>query len=103
MGTGLSIAITSTGLLYVTRVRSSLARNLKPTHRGVLADHYPVESRARVFDAHSFAHNVGQRVGPLAVRTNARCTTPAAPTDVDVTCSTTQSAPVDPPRYAITL
>jgi branched-chain amino acid transport system ATP-binding protein len=65
IGTGVSIAVTSIGLLYITRIGSALARNLNTTHRSLLADLYPVESRARVFYAHSFANNVGQIFGPL--------------------------------------
>ncbi len=65
VGTGLSIAITSIGLLYLMRVGSALAKNLNTTHRSLLSDYYPVEQRARVFYAHSFANNLGQIVGPL--------------------------------------
>jgi ABC-type branched-subunit amino acid transport system ATPase component/sugar phosphate permease len=65
VGTGLSIAMTSIGLLYLMRIGSSLAKNLNTTHRSLLSDYYPVEQRARVFYAHSFANNLGQILGPL--------------------------------------
>lgn len=63
--TGLAIATTGLGLLYVARLGSAIAKNLNTTHRSLLSDYYPVESRARVFYAHSFANNIGQIVGPL--------------------------------------
>ncbi|HUP85473.1 MAG TPA: MFS transporter [Acidimicrobiales bacterium] len=63
--TGLSIGITSIGILYLARVGSAVAKNLNTTHRSLLSDYYPLESRARVFYAHSLANNVGQIIGPL--------------------------------------
>jgi ABC-type branched-subunit amino acid transport system ATPase component/sugar phosphate permease len=63
--TGLSIVTTSLGLLYLARLGSALAKNLNTTHRSLLSDYYPLESRARVFYAHSFANNLGQIGGPL--------------------------------------
>jgi branched-chain amino acid transport system ATP-binding protein len=65
VGTGLSIAMTSIGLLYMTRIGSAVAKNLNTTHRSLLSDYYPVEARARVFYAHAFANNLGQIFGPL--------------------------------------
>jgi branched-chain amino acid transport system ATP-binding protein len=65
VGTGLSIAMTSIGLLYFTRIGSAVAKNLNTTHRSLLSDYYPVEARARVFYAHAFANNLGQIFGPL--------------------------------------
>jgi branched-chain amino acid transport system ATP-binding protein len=64
--TGLSIGITSLGVLYVARIGSAVAKNLNTTHRSLLSDYYPLESRARVFYAHSLANNLGQIIGPLA-------------------------------------
>lgn len=64
--TGLAIVTTGLGLLYVARLGSAIAKNLNTTHRSLLSDYYPIESRARVFYAHSFANNLGQILGPLA-------------------------------------
>jgi ABC-type branched-subunit amino acid transport system ATPase component/sugar phosphate permease len=64
--TGLSIGITSLGVLYIARIGSAVAKNLNTTHRSLLSDYYPLESRARVFYAHSLANNLGQIIGPLA-------------------------------------
>jgi branched-chain amino acid transport system ATP-binding protein len=63
--TGLSIGITSLGILYLARIGSAVAKNLNTTHRSLLSDYYPLEARARVFYAHSLANNVGQIIGPL--------------------------------------
>jgi len=63
--TGVAIAMTGLGLLYVARLGSAIAKNLNTTHRSLLSDYYPIESRARVFYAHSFANNIGQILGPL--------------------------------------
>ena len=63
--TGFSIGITSLGLLYMARIGSSVAKNLNTTHRSLLSDYYPIESRARVFYAYGFANNLGQIVAPL--------------------------------------
>ena len=63
--TGFAGLITSLLLLYLARGGSALARNLNSTHRSLLADYYPVESRARVFYFHSFATSLGQFAGPL--------------------------------------
>ncbi len=63
--TGVSIGLTSLGILYIARIGSAVAKNLNTTHRSLLSDYYPVESRARVFYAHSLANNVGQIIGPL--------------------------------------
>ena len=67
--TGLSIGITGLGVLYLARIGSAIAKNLNTTHRSLLSDYYPLESRARVFYAHSLANNVGQIAGPLIAGT----------------------------------
>jgi ABC-type branched-subunit amino acid transport system ATPase component/sugar phosphate permease len=64
--TGVSIGITSLGVLYIARIGSAVAKNLNTTHRSLLSDYYPLEARARVFYAHSLANNIGQIAGPLA-------------------------------------
>ncbi|MGI8793622.1 MAG: MFS transporter, partial [Acidimicrobiales bacterium] len=66
MATGLAIGLTSLGLLYFSRIGSAVAKNLNTTHRSLLSDYYPIESRAKVFYAHGFANNLGQITGPLA-------------------------------------
>jgi branched-chain amino acid transport system ATP-binding protein len=63
--TGISIGLTSLGVLYIARLGSAIAKNLNTTHRSLLSDYYPIEARARVFYAHNLANNVGQIVGPL--------------------------------------
>ena len=63
--TGLAGLVVSLGLLYVARAGSALAKNLGSTHRSLLADYYPVETRARVFYFHNYANSLGQLLGPL--------------------------------------
>jgi ABC-type branched-subunit amino acid transport system ATPase component/sugar phosphate permease len=63
--TGFAGFVSSLALLYVARAGSALAKNLGATHRSLLSDYYPVESRARVFYFHNFANSVGQIAGPL--------------------------------------
>src|SRR4051794_23128177 len=41
MLTGLSIGMTSLGLLYIARLGSAIAKNLNTTHRSLLSDYYP--------------------------------------------------------------
>ncbi|MEA3076205.1 MAG: hypothetical protein QOF60_1113 [Actinomycetota bacterium] len=63
--TGVSGFITSLLLLYIARAGSALAKSLGATHRSLLADYYPVESRARVYYFHGLANSAGQVFGPL--------------------------------------
>jgi ABC-type branched-subunit amino acid transport system ATPase component len=63
--TGVAGFATSLLLLYIARAGSALAKSLGATHRSLLADYYPVESRARVYYFHGLANSAGQVLGPL--------------------------------------
>ncbi len=59
----------ATGLILLTIARSgsSLGKAvIDPTHNSLIADYYPIESRARVYSFHRAANAVGAFVGPLA-------------------------------------
>lgn len=64
--TGVAGVVSSLALMYVARGGSALGKTFNATHKSLLADYYPQESRARVFYAHHFANTLGQFVGPLA-------------------------------------
>jgi branched-chain amino acid transport system ATP-binding protein len=58
----------ATGLILLTIARSgsSLGKAvIDPTHNSLIADYYPIESRARVYSFHRGANAVGAFVGPL--------------------------------------
>jgi branched-chain amino acid transport system ATP-binding protein len=58
----------ATGLILLTIARSgsSLGKAvIDPTHNSLIADYYPIESRARVYSFHRAANAVGAFVGPL--------------------------------------
>lgn len=58
----------ATGLILLTVARSgsSLGKAvIDPTHNSLIADYYPIESRARVYSFHRAANAVGAFVGPL--------------------------------------
>ena len=59
----------ATGLILLTVARSgsSLGKAvIDPTHNSLIADYYPIESRARVYSFHRAANAVGAFVGPLS-------------------------------------
>jgi branched-chain amino acid transport system ATP-binding protein len=59
----------ATGLIMLTIARSgsSLGKAvIDPTHNSLIADYYPIESRARVYSFHRAANAVGAFVGPLS-------------------------------------
>ena len=59
----------ATGLILLTIARSgsSLGKAvIDPTHNSLIADYYPIESRARVYSFHRAANAVGAFVGPLS-------------------------------------
>lgn len=64
--TGVAGVTSSLVLMYVARAGSALGKTFNATHRSLLADYYPQESRARVFYAHQFANTLGQFAGPMA-------------------------------------
>jgi branched-chain amino acid transport system ATP-binding protein len=54
-------------LLPVARSGSSLGKAvIDPTHNSLIADYYPIESRARVYSFHRGANALGAFVGPLS-------------------------------------
>ena len=58
----------ATGLILLTIARSgsSLGKAvIDPTHNSLIADYYPIESRARVYSFHRAANAVGAFIGPL--------------------------------------
>jgi len=58
----------ATGLILLTIARSgsSLGKAvIDPTHNSLIADYYPIETRARVYSFHRAANAVGQFVGPI--------------------------------------
>ena len=59
----------ATGLILLTIARSgsSLGKAvIDPTHNSLIADYYPIESRARVYSFHRAANALGAFVGPLS-------------------------------------
>jgi ABC-type branched-subunit amino acid transport system ATPase component/predicted MFS family arabinose efflux permease len=59
----------ATGLILLTVARSgsSLGKAvIDPTHNSLIADYYPIESRARVYSFHRAANALGAFVGPLS-------------------------------------
>lgn len=59
----------ATGLILLTVARSGSALGkavIDPTHNSLIADYYPIETRARVYSFHRAANAVGAFVGPLS-------------------------------------
>jgi ABC-type branched-subunit amino acid transport system ATPase component/sugar phosphate permease len=59
----------ATGIVVLSVARSGSAVGkavIDPTHNSLLADYYPIESRAAVFSTHRAANAVGSFVGPLS-------------------------------------
>jgi ABC-type branched-subunit amino acid transport system ATPase component/predicted MFS family arabinose efflux permease len=59
----------ASGLIVLTIARSGSALGkavIDPTHNSLIADYYPIESRARVYSFHRAANAVGAFVGPLS-------------------------------------
>ena len=64
--TGLAVGLI---LLTVARSGSSLGKAvIDPTHNSLIADYYPIESRARVYSFHRGANALGAFIGPLIGR-----------------------------------
>ena len=62
--TGLSVGLI---LLTVARSGSALGKAvIDPTHNSLIADYYPIESRARVYSFHRGANALGAFIGPLS-------------------------------------
>ncbi len=58
----------ATGLILLTVARSGSALGkavIDPTHNSLIADYYPIETRARVYSFHRAANAVGAFIGPL--------------------------------------
>ncbi|HEY3484881.1 MAG TPA: MFS transporter, partial [Ilumatobacteraceae bacterium] len=63
---GMTGLATTVVLLTIARSGSSLGKAvIDPTHNSLLADYYPIEARARVYNFHRAANAVGAFVGPL--------------------------------------
>ena len=59
----------ATGLILLTIARSgsSLGKAvIDPTHKSLIADYYPIETRSRVYSFHRAANAVGAFIGPLS-------------------------------------
>ncbi len=62
--TGLAVGLI---LLTVARSGSALGKAvIDPTHNSLIADYYPIETRARVYSFHRGANALGAFIGPLS-------------------------------------
>ncbi|MFM2071797.1 MAG: hypothetical protein RLZZ623_2060 [Actinomycetota bacterium] len=67
MFSGMTGLATGVVVLAIARSGSAVGKAvIDPTHNSLLADYYPIESRAAVFSTHRAANAVGAFIGPLS-------------------------------------